>query len=78
MRNFNQGVLSQLLGDLSKEEFLAQYWEEKWLHIPRTENQNFDGLLSVKDLEFLLLGAKSDSLDIVAVGQPIDAPSSSS
>lgn len=78
MRNFNQGVFSQLLGDLSKEEFLAQYWEEKWLHIPRTENQNFDGLLSVKDLEFLLLGAKSDSLDIVAVGQPIDAPSSSS
>ena len=47
-------ALARTLEPVSGEEFLAEYWEQRPLVVPRGEQGRFDDLLSVADVERLL------------------------
>src|SRR5581483_7044920 len=49
-----RGALARCVEPIDDAEFLADYWEQKPLAVPRAEEGRFDDLLSVADVERLV------------------------
>ena len=62
---------------MSAEEFLADYWEQKPLVVPRAEEGRFDDLLSVTDVERLLCssGLRFPAFRLAKAGAKLDVSS---
>ena len=67
-------ALARTLDPVSGEEFLAEYWEQKPLAVPRGERGRFDDLLSVLDVERLLTsgGLRFPGFRLAKAGAKLD------
>ena len=67
-------ALARSLEPVSGEEFLAEYWEQKPLVVPRGEEGRFDDLLSVADVERLLTsgGLRFPGFRLAKAGAKLD------
>ena len=67
-------ALARTLDPVSGEEFLAEYWEQKPLAVPRGERGRFDDLLSVLDVERLLTsgGLRFPGFRLAKAGAKVD------
>lgn len=55
-RNASRAALARCLDPVDAETFLAEYWEQRPLVVPRDEPGRFDDLLSEADVERLVCG----------------------
>src|SRR5215204_4256252 len=69
--------LVRAVDPVSAEEFLADHWEQRPLVVAREEEERFQDLLSVADVERLLCsgGLRQPAFRLVKAGEKIDAAS---
>jgi ribosomal protein L16 Arg81 hydroxylase len=70
-------ALGRCVEPIDAAEFLAEYWEQQPLAVPRAEEGRFDDLLSVADVERLVSsgGLRTPGLRLVKEGGTIAEPS---
>jgi ribosomal protein L16 Arg81 hydroxylase len=70
------GALARCVEPISEAEFLAEYWEQRPLAVPRSEDGRFDDVISVADVEQLVCsgGLRYPAFRLVKEGGQVNLP----
>jgi len=60
-------LLKEFLDPVSPEQFFAEVWEKRYLHLESTAADRFDSILKLSDLNELLVGRRLDMNEVSAV-----------
>jgi ribosomal protein L16 Arg81 hydroxylase len=59
-----------LIDPVDPDEFLAHYWEKRYLHLERGQAGLYDHLFSLNDVDRWILGTKTDDVDGIVMAPP--------